>query len=55
MVGITYERIGTSTGCVAAAPKEGNDADLLTNITISAYEDTGSGNAEGPQINLTVS
>ncbi len=32
LVGITYERVGTSTGCVASAPKEGNDTDLLTNI-----------------------
>ncbi len=50
--GVTYERVGTSTGCVAAAQKEGNDATLLTNITVKAFEDTGG--AEGKQVNLTV-
>ncbi len=50
--GITYERIGTSTGCVAAAPKEGNDATLLSKATLRAYEDIEG--KEGEQADLTV-
>jgi hypothetical protein len=53
IVGITYERIGTTAGCVAAVPKEGNDADITGNATIRAYEDLEG--KEGEQVNLTVS
>jgi hypothetical protein len=51
--GITYERAGTTAGCIAAVPKEGNDAILLTKITITAFEDTNG--VKGSQINLTKS
>ncbi len=51
--GVTYERIGTSVGCVAAAPKEGNDAVIIGKATIRAYEDNNG--IEGKQVNLTVS
>jgi hypothetical protein len=49
--GITYERVGTTAGCVAAVPKEGNDIDLLTKITLRAFKDEDG----GAQVNLTVS
>ena len=49
--GITYERVGTTAGCIASVPKEGNDLDLLTKITLRAFEDKDG----GPQVNLTVS
>jgi hypothetical protein len=40
--GITYERVGTGTLCKLLLPSsEANDASLLQNLTIAAYEDLG--------------
>jgi hypothetical protein len=52
LTGVTYEREGNGLACAIGAPSEGNDLDLIENITIKAYKDESG--TKGSQINLTV-